>query len=70
MDSTGMRMNASGILIPEEIKSRFAKGHISGKEVNLEFIPETIQSAGPMYSTANDLLKYLSANMTQCKILI
>jgi CubicO group peptidase (beta-lactamase class C family) len=56
-------MNASGILIPEEIKSRFAKGHIAGKEVNLEFIPETIQSAGAMYSTTNDLLKYLSANI-------
>ena len=28
-----------------------------------EFIPETIQSAGAMYSTTNDLLKYLSANI-------
>ena len=63
MDSTGMRINASGISVPEDIKSRFAKGHIAGKEVNLEFIPETIQSAGAMYSTTNDLLKYLSANM-------
>lgn len=63
MDSTGMRMNASGISVPEDIKSRFAKGHIAGKEVNLEFIPEAIQSAGAMYSTTNDLLKYLSANM-------
>ena len=63
MDSTGMRINASGISVPEDIKSRFAKGHIAGKEVNLEFIPETIQSAGAMYSTANDLLKYLSANI-------
>jgi serine-type D-Ala-D-Ala carboxypeptidase/endopeptidase len=63
MDSTGMRMNTSGISVPEEIKSRYAKGHIAGKEVNLEFIPEAIQSAGAMYSTANDLLKYLSANV-------
>jgi serine-type D-Ala-D-Ala carboxypeptidase/endopeptidase len=63
MDSTGMRMNTSGISVPEEIKSRFAKGHIAGREVDLEFIPETIQSAGAMYSTTNDLLKYLSANM-------
>ena len=29
----------------------------------MEFIPEAIQSAGAMYSTANDMLKYLSANM-------
>jgi D-alanyl-D-alanine-carboxypeptidase/D-alanyl-D-alanine-endopeptidase len=63
MDSTGMRMNVSGISVPEDIKSRFAKGHIAGKEVNLEFIPETIQSAGAMYSTTEDLLKYLSANI-------
>jgi serine-type D-Ala-D-Ala carboxypeptidase/endopeptidase len=63
MDSTGMRMNTSGISVPEDIKSRYAKGHIAGKEVNLEFIPEAIQSAGAMYSTTNDLLKYLSANI-------
>ncbi|HYO06674.1 MAG TPA: serine hydrolase domain-containing protein [Phototrophicaceae bacterium] len=63
MDSTGMRMNASGIFVFEDVKHRFAKGHIGGKEVNLEFISETIQSAGGMYSTANDMLKYLSANM-------
>ena len=70
MDSTGMRMNTSGISVPEDIKSRYAKGHIAGKEVNLEFIPEAIQSAGVMYSTANDLLKYLSANagLIQTKI--
>jgi D-alanyl-D-alanine-carboxypeptidase/D-alanyl-D-alanine-endopeptidase len=63
MNSTGTGMNATGISLPEDIKSRFAKGHIDGKEVNLEFIPEAIQSAGAMYSTANDMLKYLSANM-------
>jgi len=63
MDSTGMRMNTSGISVPEDIKSRYAKGHIAGKEVNLEFVPGTIQSAGAMYSTTNDLLKYLSANL-------
>ena len=43
MDSTGIRINASGISVPEDIKSRFAKGHIAGKEVNLEIIPEAIQ---------------------------
>ena len=63
MDSTSMRMNASGISVPDDTKSRFATGHIAGKEVNLEYIPETIQSAGAMYSTTNDLLKYMSANM-------
>lgn len=63
MDSTGMCMNATAISVPDEIKSRYVHGHIAGKEVNLEFVPETIQSAGAMYSTANDLLKYLSANI-------
>jgi CubicO group peptidase (beta-lactamase class C family) len=63
MESTGMRMNTSGISVPDGIKSRFAQGHIAGKEVNMEFVPETIQSAGAMYSTVNDLLKYLSANI-------
>ena len=63
MDSTGMRMNTLAVSVPEDIKSRYAKGHITGKEINLEFIPEAIQSAGAMYSTTNDLLKYLSANM-------
>jgi serine-type D-Ala-D-Ala carboxypeptidase/endopeptidase len=63
MKSTGTGMNATAISVPEDIKSRFAKGHIDGKEVNLEFIPEAIQSAGALYSTTNDMLKYLSANM-------
>ncbi len=63
MDSTGIGMNSTGISVSNADIERFAKGHIDGKEVNLEFIPETIQAAGAMYSTANDLLKYLSANL-------
>ena len=59
MNSTGMRMNTTAVSVSEEIKSRYAQGHIAGKEVSLELVPETIQSAGAMYSTANDLLKYL-----------
>ena len=63
MDSTGVGMNSTGISVPDEYTQRFAKGHIDGKEVSLEFIPEAIQAAGAMYSTTNDLLKYLSANI-------
>jgi D-alanyl-D-alanine-carboxypeptidase/D-alanyl-D-alanine-endopeptidase len=63
MDSTGIGMNNTGISVSNAVKERFAKGHINGKEVNLEFIPEAIQAAGAMYSTTNDLLKYLSANI-------
>jgi serine-type D-Ala-D-Ala carboxypeptidase/endopeptidase len=63
MDSTGIGMNITGISVSNAVKERFAKGHINGKEVNHEFIPEAIQAAGSMYSTTNDLLKYLSANI-------
>ena len=63
MDSTGISMNSTAIILSDSLKSRLAKGHIGGKEVNLEFVPEAIQGAGALHSTANDLLKYLSANM-------
>ena len=59
-------MNSTGIattVLSVALKSRLAKGHIGGNEVNLEFIPEAIQPAGALYSSANDLLKYLAANM-------
>jgi D-alanyl-D-alanine-carboxypeptidase/D-alanyl-D-alanine-endopeptidase len=71
MNSTGFSMNATGISVPEDIKSRFAKGHLAGNESDLMFLPQAVQGAGGMYSTVNDLLKYLSANMglidTLCK---
>src|SRR6476659_10464715 len=63
MDITGIAMNSTAIILSDTLKSRLAKGHIGGKEVNLEFIPEAIQPAGALHSTANDLLTYLSANM-------
>ena len=63
MDSTGIAMNSTAIILSDTLKSRLAKGHIGGKEVNLEFIPEAIQPAGALHSTANDLLKYLAANI-------
>src|SRR6476619_4569547 len=56
-------MNSTAIILSDTLKSRLAKGHIGGKEVNLEFIPEAIQPAGALHSTANDLLKYLAANI-------
>jgi D-alanyl-D-alanine-carboxypeptidase/D-alanyl-D-alanine-endopeptidase len=63
MDSTGIAMNSTAITLSDALKSRLAKGHIGGKEVNLEFVPEAIQPAGALHSTANDLLKYLAANI-------
>lgn len=63
MNSTGIAMNSTATVLSGALKSRLAKGHIGGNEVNLEFIPEAIQPAGALYSSANDLLKYLAANM-------
>ena len=63
MDSTGIAMNSTSVTYPDLIKSRLAMGHSGGEEIGLEFIPEALQSAGAMYSTANDLMKYLSANL-------
>jgi CubicO group peptidase (beta-lactamase class C family) len=34
-----------------------------GNESKLVFLPQEVQAAGAMYSTANDLLKYVSANL-------
>ena len=63
MDSTGIAMNSTSVTYPDILKSRLAIGHNSGQEVGLEFIPEALQPAGALYSTANDLMKYLSANL-------
>ena len=63
MDSPGVAMNSTAITLSDVLKSRLATGHIGGKEVNLEFVPEAIQAAGALHSTANDLLKYLAANI-------
>jgi len=63
MDSTGIAMHSTSIILSDALKSRLAKGHIGGKEVNLEFIPEAIRPAGALYSSANDLLRYLAANL-------
>ena len=63
MDSTGIAMNSTSITLSDALKSRLAKGHLGDKEINLEFVPEAIQGAGALHSTANDLLKYLAANI-------
>ena len=63
MNSTGMAMNATSISVPKDDESRFAKGHMAGNESDLVFLPQEVRAAGAMYSTVNDMLKYLSANM-------
>jgi serine-type D-Ala-D-Ala carboxypeptidase/endopeptidase len=65
MDSTGIPMNSTAITspLPDLLKSRLAKGHMGGSEISLAFLPEVIQPSGALYSSTNDLLKYLAANM-------
>jgi CubicO group peptidase (beta-lactamase class C family) len=63
MNNTGIAMNATSISIPEDMKSRFAVGHMARNESGLIFLPLELQAAGAMYSTVNDLLKYVSANL-------
>ena len=63
MDGPGIAMNGPAITLSDVLKSKLATGHIEGKEVNLEFVPEAIQGAGALHSTANDLLKYLAPNI-------
>jgi serine-type D-Ala-D-Ala carboxypeptidase/endopeptidase len=64
MNSTGIIMNNTQITTPHPdlLKSK-AKGHMGGKEISFSLMPEIIQPTGAGYSSANDLLKYLSANM-------
>ena len=63
MNSSGIAMNATSISIPENIKPILAVGHMAGNESELMFLPEAVQGAGAIYSTVNDLLKYISANI-------
>jgi len=58
-------MNSTQITspFPDLLKSRLAIHHVGGKEISSPFLPEVIQPAGALYSSAIDLLKYLAANM-------
>ena len=50
-------------LSPYEIKKRFSIGHEDGKEIATPIIPTVIEGGGKLRSTANDMLKYTSANL-------
>ncbi len=50
-------------LSPYEINNRFPIGHQGGKEITTPTIPEMMAGDGAFRSTANDLLKYISANL-------
>ncbi|HZA62571.1 MAG TPA: serine hydrolase domain-containing protein [Nitrososphaeraceae archaeon] len=64
MNSTGIAMNSTQITTPHpDLLKAKAKGHLGGKEISHSILPEIIVPTGAAYSSANDLLKYLSANM-------
>ena len=50
-------------LSPYEIKNRFSIGHRGGKEITTPTVPEIVAGAGAFRSTADDMLKYTSANL-------
>lgn len=42
---------------------RYPTGHLDGSEIKTPIVPEVIAGAGTLHSTADDLVKYLSANV-------
>ena len=57
-------MNYTKITLSEnDIKDRFPIGHLNGSEIKTPQIPDVLAAAGSFRSTANDMLKYLSANL-------
>jgi serine-type D-Ala-D-Ala carboxypeptidase/endopeptidase len=57
-------MNDTKINLSEnDLKYRFPVGHQNGTEIETPKIPDVIAGAGSFRSTANDLLKYASANL-------
>jgi serine-type D-Ala-D-Ala carboxypeptidase/endopeptidase len=51
------------LIYQNDIKYRFPVGQQNGSEIETSIIPDVLAGGGAFRSTANDLLKYLSANM-------
>ncbi|MER5174978.1 MAG: serine hydrolase domain-containing protein [Candidatus Nitrosocosmicus sp.] len=57
-------MNDTKITLSQnDIKNRFPVGHQNGSEISTPQIPDIMAASGSLHSTANDMLKYLSANL-------
>jgi D-alanyl-D-alanine-carboxypeptidase/D-alanyl-D-alanine-endopeptidase len=56
-------MNSTSIYLSDEQKSRLAIGHLSGRELPLFNISNPLVPGGGLYSSADDLLKFISANI-------
>jgi len=55
-------MNSTSIHLSDEQKSRLAIGHLSGRELPLWNISNPLVPGGGLYSSASDMLKFISAN--------
>lgn len=57
-------MNDTKITLSQsDIKNRFPIGHDNGSEINTPEIPQIMAGSGALRSTANDMLKFVSANL-------
>ncbi len=56
-------MNDTDFVLSDSQKSRLAVGHLNGQELPLWDVASPIHPAGGVYSSTNDMLKFLSANM-------
>ena len=56
-------MNSTSVNLSDEQKSRLATGHISGRELPLINLSNPEIPSGSLYSSASDMLKFISANI-------
>ena len=56
-------MNSTGIELTNEQKPRLAVGHLNNNELPFWNLNPTIAPSGGLYSTVDDMLKFVSANM-------
>jgi CubicO group peptidase (beta-lactamase class C family) len=56
-------MNSTSLNLSDEQKSRLATGHTSGRELPLINLSNPEIPAGSLYSSAGDMLKFISANI-------
>ncbi len=58
-----LRMDSTGISLSPELKTRAARGHDENGKLAPDYHLQVMEPAGAVRSTANDLLKYLAANL-------
>lgn len=56
-------MNSTSVNLSDEQKSRLATGHTLGRELPLINLSNPEIPAGSLYSSASDMLKFISANI-------